>query len=191
MNLRQRRNRPRGLLAELQLDKKTLVVYFSDNGPNSWRWNGGMKGRKDSTEEGGVRVPCLVRWPSHIPPGRDGRLELGGRGSGRVHQARPSDWCIVASGKRRCPACNLGQRLTSADVPSKSLARCTLRATSPIAVNKRARTGTGHPVRPRTIRPGRWPTDRPAVPSVGGLCRRWLRAGCRTRRWWSADARAA
>ncbi len=57
-------------LDELQLGKQTLVIYFSDNGPNSWRWNGGMKGRKGSTDEGGVRVPCLVRWPNHIPPGR-------------------------------------------------------------------------------------------------------------------------
>jgi hypothetical protein len=44
-------------------------LYFSDNGPNSWRWNGGMKGRKGSTDEGGVRVPLLVRWPGHIKPG--------------------------------------------------------------------------------------------------------------------------
>src|SRR5690606_17945463 len=44
-------------------------IYFSDNGPNSWRWNGGMKGRKGSTDEGGVRVPFLIRWPGHIPEG--------------------------------------------------------------------------------------------------------------------------
>ncbi|MDZ7730434.1 MAG: sulfatase-like hydrolase/transferase [Natrialbaceae archaeon] len=42
---------------------------FSDNGPNSWRWNGRMKGRKGSTDEGGVRVPCVVRWPEHISAG--------------------------------------------------------------------------------------------------------------------------
>ena len=43
-------------LDELKLADNTIVVYFSDNGPNSWRWNGGMKGRKGSTDEGGVRV---------------------------------------------------------------------------------------------------------------------------------------
>lgn len=47
----------------------TIVLYFSDNGPNSWRWNDGMKGRKGSTDEGGVRSPLLVRWPGHIRPG--------------------------------------------------------------------------------------------------------------------------
>ena len=56
-------------LEELKLSEKTIVLYFSDNGPNSWRWNGGMKGRKGSTDEGGVRAPLLVRWPGHIRPG--------------------------------------------------------------------------------------------------------------------------
>jgi len=56
-------------LDDLKLAGDTIVVYFSDNGPNSWRFNGGMKGRKGSTDEGGVRVPCLVRWPGHIKPG--------------------------------------------------------------------------------------------------------------------------
>ena len=56
-------------LDELNLSEKTVVLYFSDNGPNSWRWNDGMKGRKGSTDEGGVRVPCLMRWPGHVKPG--------------------------------------------------------------------------------------------------------------------------
>jgi len=55
-------------LDELKLSDRTIVVYFSDNGPNTWRWNGGMKGRKGWTDEGGVRVPCLVRWPGHVRP---------------------------------------------------------------------------------------------------------------------------
>src|SRR4051812_26066416 len=56
-------------LAELDLEKDTIVLYFSDNGPNGWRWNGGMKGRKGSTDEGGVRSPLLLRWPGHVKPG--------------------------------------------------------------------------------------------------------------------------
>jgi arylsulfatase A-like enzyme len=57
-------------LKELDLADDTLVIYFSDNGPNSRRWNGGMKGIKGSTDEGGVRSPFLVRWPGRIPAGR-------------------------------------------------------------------------------------------------------------------------
>ncbi|MGV3484176.1 MAG: sulfatase-like hydrolase/transferase, partial [Planctomycetaceae bacterium] len=49
-------------LDELKLTDDTIVVYFSDNGPNSWRFNGGMKGRKGSTDEGGVRSTCFWRW---------------------------------------------------------------------------------------------------------------------------------
>jgi arylsulfatase A-like enzyme len=56
-------------LEELKLADRTIVLYFSDNGPNSWRWNGGMKGRKGSTDEGGVREPFLIRWPGHISAG--------------------------------------------------------------------------------------------------------------------------
>ena len=56
-------------LEELKLADDTIVIFFSDNGPNSFRWNGGMKGRKGSTDEGGVRSPCFVGWPGKIAPG--------------------------------------------------------------------------------------------------------------------------
>ncbi len=56
-------------LDELKLADNTIVIYFSDNGPNSRRWNGGMKGIKASTDEGGVRVPFFIRWPGKIKPG--------------------------------------------------------------------------------------------------------------------------
>ncbi len=56
-------------LDDLKLSENTVVIYFSDNGPNSERWNGAMKGRKGTTDEGGVRSPLFVRWPGHIPGG--------------------------------------------------------------------------------------------------------------------------
>ncbi|MBI4893833.1 MAG: arylsulfatase [Acidobacteria bacterium] len=56
-------------LERLQLSRDTVVVYFSDNGPNSWRWNGGMKGRKGSLDEGGLRAPLLLRYPAQVPTG--------------------------------------------------------------------------------------------------------------------------
>ena len=57
-------------LEELDLASDTIVVYFCDNGPNGSRWNGDMKGRKGSTDEGGVRSPLLIRWPNMIPAGK-------------------------------------------------------------------------------------------------------------------------
>ena len=51
------------------IEDKTIVVYFSDNGPNTRRWNGGMKGIKGSTDEGGVRSVCYIRWPAKLPAG--------------------------------------------------------------------------------------------------------------------------
>lgn len=56
-------------LKELKLEENTIVVYFADNGPNSSRWTGGMKGRKGSTDEGGVRSVCYLRWPARVPAG--------------------------------------------------------------------------------------------------------------------------
>jgi hypothetical protein len=57
-------------LDHLKIANDTIVIYFCDNGPNGCRWNGGMKGRKGSTDEGGVRSPLLVRWPGKIAAGR-------------------------------------------------------------------------------------------------------------------------
>lgn len=57
-------------LDELKLAENTIVVYFSDNGPNSTRWNGGMKGKKGVTDEGGVRSSLFIRWPGKINAGR-------------------------------------------------------------------------------------------------------------------------
>ncbi len=49
-------------LEDLKLADNTIVIYFSDNGPNGHRWTGGMKGTKGTTDEGGVRSPCFIRW---------------------------------------------------------------------------------------------------------------------------------
>lgn len=57
-------------LDELKLRENTIILYFSDNGPNSWRWNGGMKGMKGQTDEGGVRSTCFISWPAKLPSGR-------------------------------------------------------------------------------------------------------------------------
>ena len=59
-----------GALDRMGAAQNTIVIYFSDNGPNSWRWNGGMKVRKGTVDEGGVRAPFLIRWPGHVPAGK-------------------------------------------------------------------------------------------------------------------------
>lgn len=56
-------------LDKLNVTDDTIVLFFHDNGPNGARWNGDMRGRKGSTDEGGVRSPLLVRWPKGIKPG--------------------------------------------------------------------------------------------------------------------------
>jgi arylsulfatase A-like enzyme len=57
-------------LDELGLTNNTIIIYLSDNGPNGWRWNDGMKGRKGSTDEGGVRVPMFIKWQGILPAGK-------------------------------------------------------------------------------------------------------------------------
>jgi arylsulfatase A len=56
-------------LDELKLSDNTVVLFLTDNGPNSDRYNGEMKGRKGSVHEGGVRVPLFIRWPGRIKRG--------------------------------------------------------------------------------------------------------------------------
>jgi len=58
-------------LKALDLDDRTLVLFTSDNGAAS-RWggdNGPLRGWKGSTWEGGMREPCIVRWPGQVPAG--------------------------------------------------------------------------------------------------------------------------
>jgi arylsulfatase A-like enzyme len=55
-------------LKKLGLDEKTLVIYTSDNGPAAGS-AGPLRGKKGSTWEGGMREPCLMRWPGKIPAG--------------------------------------------------------------------------------------------------------------------------
>lgn len=56
-------------LEELKIADNTIVIFLTDNGPNSDRFNGEMRGRKGSVHEGGVRVPLFVRYPKTISPG--------------------------------------------------------------------------------------------------------------------------
>jgi arylsulfatase A-like enzyme len=68
------------LLAQLQkwnLEKNTLVIFTSDNGPHReggnqpafFRSSGPLRGIKRDLYEGGIRVPLIIRWPAQIRPG--------------------------------------------------------------------------------------------------------------------------
>jgi arylsulfatase A-like enzyme len=57
------------LLERLGEREDTIVLYFSDNGPNTARWNGGMRGQKGTTDEGGTRSVCFLSWPRRIAAG--------------------------------------------------------------------------------------------------------------------------
>ena len=65
-------------LKEQNLWKKTIVVFTSDNGAylgnaeggSTRRFHAGFSGNKGDVGEQGIRVPCIVSWPGHIPGGR-------------------------------------------------------------------------------------------------------------------------
>ena len=58
-------------LEELDLERDTLVIFISDNGgpPDYGASNGNYKGRKGNLWEGGIKVPCLMKWKGRIKPG--------------------------------------------------------------------------------------------------------------------------
>lgn len=58
-------------LKQEQLDRKTIVVFLSDNGPEKgqrkWASAEPFRGLKWTSLEGGNRVPCIIRWPGMVP----------------------------------------------------------------------------------------------------------------------------
>jgi arylsulfatase len=61
-------------LKKYGIEKNTLVIYTTDNGPwlnygNHAGSAGGLREGKGTTFEGGFRVPCIMKWPGVIPSG--------------------------------------------------------------------------------------------------------------------------
>lgn len=61
-------------LDEWGVADNTIVVFTSDNGPETMTWpDGGVTpfhGEKGTTWEGGFRVPAIIRWPGKVPAGK-------------------------------------------------------------------------------------------------------------------------
>jgi arylsulfatase len=61
-------------LKELGATDNTIVIYSTNNGNELMYWPDGgyapFRGEKGTTWEGGVRVPCMLEWPGHVPAGR-------------------------------------------------------------------------------------------------------------------------
>src|SRR5262249_16748730 len=58
-----------GALTDRGLAGNTIVIFMTDNGPAKIRFNAGLRGYKGTVYEGGIRVPCYIRWPGHFAPG--------------------------------------------------------------------------------------------------------------------------
>ena len=59
-------------LKELDLDKNTIVIFTSDNGPLAFldlNSNGGLRGYKRDLYEGGIRIPLILKWPEKVKAG--------------------------------------------------------------------------------------------------------------------------
>jgi arylsulfatase A-like enzyme len=54
----------------LGLDRNTMVVFLSDNGPWFGGSSGPLRAMKGATFDGGIRVPCIARFPGKIPAGK-------------------------------------------------------------------------------------------------------------------------
>jgi arylsulfatase A len=58
------------LLQRKELLDNTIIIFFSDNGGSGGADNSPLKGHKSQMWEGGIRVPCIVRWPQgNVPAG--------------------------------------------------------------------------------------------------------------------------
>lgn len=57
-------------LQERDLDRKTLVIFTSDNGGERFSDTWPFSGKKTELLEGGLRIPAIVSWPARIPAGR-------------------------------------------------------------------------------------------------------------------------
>lgn len=56
-------------LAELDIERDTIVIFLTDNGPATRRYVGPFRGKKNEVNEGGIRTVFYFRWPTRLLPG--------------------------------------------------------------------------------------------------------------------------
>ncbi len=56
-------------LDDRKVADNTIVIFLTDNGPGGVRFNAGLRNRKGTVYDGGIRVPCYVRWPKEYAAG--------------------------------------------------------------------------------------------------------------------------
>jgi arylsulfatase A-like enzyme len=111
-------------LRELGLERRTLVVYLSDNGGILDKYpadNGPLRGGKGTAYEGGLRVPAVMQWPGVIPAGTVSHADaahfdlfatiLDAAGV----QVPPANGGIAVSGRSLLPHLRSGGRTALAD----------------------------------------------------------------------------
>ncbi len=60
------------LLAHLKaknIEENTIVIFMVDNGPNTRRYIGLSRGKKNEVHDGGIRSPFFMRWPAQLKAG--------------------------------------------------------------------------------------------------------------------------
>jgi arylsulfatase A len=164
-------------LDRLRLTENTLVVFTSDNGPQFGlsdqifaphdrfplaRFNGGLRGAKGQVYEGGVRVPCLLRWPAGLTGG-------GREFTGMIHGV---DWfpTLLAACGLSCPkelaidGIDQWPALSTGATPGAPPRFWQWNRYSPVVESNAA------------MRDGPWKLVRPAIPeSMTFTGREWLR----------------
>lgn len=108
-----------GALKRSGQEENTLVFFASDNGGERFSYNWPLSGNKSSLQEGGIRVPTVVRWPARLDGGQVSHepvytpdwtatlLEIGGA---RPHRAYPLDGTSLA-----------GHLLRGEEIPERDL----------------------------------------------------------------------